>query len=202
MAVQSNLMRPVSVRLHISAPREALFDYVADLALRVAFSDHYLTNFHLARAKSTGRGAAASFRLQAPLARGWGELWIERLDPPRRLLEEGRIGRVGRTRLWSLYEFSAQGPGLTRIELTSWTEPGTKLDALKESFGFRRWLKRQNKVALERLRKSFEAGEQLDGARATIAGFEPHKAPRFGDSLPREGADHVSSDSSAQTLKS
>jgi hypothetical protein len=195
-------MRPVSVRLHISAPREALFDHVADLALRVAFSDHYLKNFHLARAKTTGLGAAATFRLNAPLVRGWGELWIARIDPPRRLLEEGRIGRVGRTRLWFLYEFSAQGGGLTRVDLTSWTEPGTKLDAVKESFGFRRWLKRQNRVALERLRDSFEAGEQRDGVRATIAGFEPHKAPRFGASLPRDRADLAASDSSAATAKS
>jgi hypothetical protein len=45
-----------------------------------------------------------------------------------------------------------------------------------------RWMNRQSKTALERLRLIFEEGAHEPLARATVAGFEPLKAPRFGES--------------------
>ena len=44
----------------------------------------------------------------------------------------------------------------------------------------RRWLRRQVKASLSRLRKIFEERPEAPLARATIAGFEPAKAARFG----------------------
>lgn len=176
---------PFTVQSFISAPREPVFDYIADLAARVAFSDHYLKNFHLARAKSTGRGAAATFRLDAPFFHCWGELWIDEVERPRRIVEQGRLGRVGRTHMWSVYELWPEGQQLTRVDLTTWTEPGTRLDAVRQALGMRPWWRRQNRAALEQLRRIFEQEPARPYARASIAGFEPHKAPRFGASMPR-----------------
>ena len=65
-------------------------------------------------------------------------------------------------------------------ELVLWTEPATRLDAFKESLGARRWLRRRVKTSLSRLRKIFEERPEAPLARATIAGYEPAKAARFG----------------------
>jgi hypothetical protein len=68
------------------------------------------------------------------------------------------------------------------VEITLDWQPGTPREAFKEKFGSRRWTRRQLKSALERLRVIFE--ERPDGplARASIAGFEPLRSPRFGAS--------------------
>jgi len=169
----------------ISAPREEVFEFVGDLAYRVSFADHYMKDFRLERTRSTGQGAAARFRTDAPFAGGWVELRVVESDAPRRIVERGDTGRLGRTEVAAVYEFLAEGQGVTRVELTVWTEPGTRLDSLKESLGARRWLKRQSKVALERLRMVFEERPEGPLARVTVAGYESWKAPRYGSPRPR-----------------
>lgn len=173
-------MRPVTAHTSICAPREEIFDYVADIATRVAYADHYLRDFRLARAKSYGPGAAASFLIKAPFASARAEAVIVECDRPRRVVERGRMGRLGRSRTGVLWELLRDAPGSTRVELTLWTEPATRLDALRESLGARRWLRRQARVTLERLRTIFEEPLETPPARATIAGYEPAKAARFG----------------------
>jgi hypothetical protein len=173
-------VRPVTVHSFVSAPREEIFDFVADLASHVAFTDHYLKEFRLARARSNGLGAAARFLIDAPVGSQWAEFAVVEHDRPRRLTLEGHVGRLGRTSAWAVYDFTREAPELTRIDLTAWSEPATRLDALKESLGTRRWLRRQLKVSLERLRLIFEEPPAAPLARATVAGYEPEKAARFG----------------------
>lgn len=166
---------PVTVHTHISASREEIYDYLVDLAGRVAFTDHYLEKYHLTSPRSSGQGAGARFRMRGQ----WAEIVIVEAVRPRRIAEEGGLGRLGRTRLYSEYELSRAGEGFTRVELRIGTEPGGR-SGPGEGFRARRWYRRQSKVALERLRKVFE--EQREGplARAAVAGYEPSKAPRFG----------------------
>ena len=61
-------MREVSVSTVISAPREEVFDFVADLAARPTFTEHFMEDYRLARVQPVGVGAAARFKLDAPLA--------------------------------------------------------------------------------------------------------------------------------------
>jgi len=173
-------MRPATVHTSISAPRAAVFDYLADLANHVAFTDHFVSEYRLARANSVGAGAAARFRVDAPAGKQWVEVAFMDCDRPRRIAEEGRVGRLGRTRTFGLYELTEPSAGLTRVEFTFWTEPGARIDAFKEALGARAWLRRQNRIALGRLRKVFEERPAGELARATVAGFEPAKAARFG----------------------
>jgi uncharacterized protein YndB with AHSA1/START domain len=173
-------MRPVSASTTISAPREKVFDYVADLSGRVAFSDHYMKDLRLARANSEGLGAAARFRIDPPFGREWAEISVVECDHPRRIREEGRVGREGRTRLFIIYDFLPEGHGSTRVELTAWSEPATRFDAFKESFGAHGWLERQLRTALARLRMIFENPPSEPLARTSVAGYEPLKSPRFG----------------------
>lgn len=178
-------MGPITVRTLILAPREAVFDYVGDLANHVAFIDHCVSDFRLARARSEGLGAAARYRLENPGPKQWAEVQLVEREPPRRLVEEGKAGRFLRNRFWTVWDFAEEGRS-TRVELTFWTEPATRWDRVHEMLGARRWVKRQNKVALERLRRVFEEERDQPLARATVAGLETATLPRFGGHPSRE----------------
>jgi uncharacterized protein YndB with AHSA1/START domain len=172
-------VREVTVDIHISAPREDLFDFVSDLAGRPAYMDHFLDDYRLARANPVGVGAAARFRLKAPMASQYAELRIERIDRPRQIVEELRVGRRGRNRSVAVYEFSQEGPNLTRVELTTYSDPATLVDRFRE-IGAAWWVRRRTRKALERLRGIFEEPQTGPLKRATIAGYEAAKAARFG----------------------
>lgn len=166
----------------ISAPRERIFDFVADLSRRPAYCDHYLKDYRLARANPVGKGAAARFLLDGPIFSERADLAIVEADRPRRIVEEGRVGIRGRSRLLAVYEFIPEG-GATRVELTTYSEPKTAIDRLRQR-GAHRWIRRQSKKALNRLREIFEEPTGEEPARAAIAGYEPHTAPRFGAHVP------------------
>ncbi|MDQ3644124.1 MAG: SRPBCC family protein [Actinomycetota bacterium] len=177
-------MRQVTVDTVISAPSEEIYDFVADLSRRPAYSDHYLKDYRLARANPVGKGAAARFLLDAPIFSQHGELSITEADRPRRIVEEGRVGRLGRSHTRTVYEFIPESGGATRVELTASTEPKTALDRFKQR-RTQRWMRRQSQTALERLRKIFEEPAGEESARATVAGGEPGRGPRFGARVAR-----------------
>lgn len=177
-------MRQVTVSAHISASRQELFDFVGDLSNRPAFADHYLKDYRLARANPVGIGAAARFLLDAPIFGERGDLAITEYDRPRRIVERGGIGRVGRSPLVAVYDFSSEAGGTTRVELTTYSEPQAPLDRIR-GIGTHRWLRRQSKKALERLRRIFEEPSNGELARITVAAHEPGRSPRFGAHVPR-----------------
>jgi uncharacterized protein YndB with AHSA1/START domain len=176
-------MRPVKIHTTISAPREVVFDIVADLALRPAWGGHYLRDYRLARANPRGEGAAARYRLNLPLAHEWTQIEIKKADRPRRIVEEGGFGRLGRSKLVSIYDFIPEAGGSTRVELTIYSEPGAFVDRLKHTASTGR-MRRWSKKGLERLRKILEERPDGELARTTVAGYDPGKAPRFGDHIP------------------
>ena len=148
-------MRQVTVDTVISAPREDVFDLVADLSLRPSFADHYLKDYRLARANPVGKGAAARFLLDTPVFNERGEIAIVECDRPRRIVEEGRVGRVGRSRLLAIYDFIPEAGGSTRVELTTLSDPKTIVDRVRQT-GIHVWVRRNTKKSLERLRRIFE----------------------------------------------
>jgi uncharacterized protein YndB with AHSA1/START domain len=172
-------MRQVMVEVHISAPREEVFDFVADLGGRPAWTDHYLKDYRLARPNAYGLGAAARFLLRAPLAKEYVELAIVECDRPRRIVEEAHLGRRGRNRSLAVYEFTQEAGGLSHVALTTYSEPATATDRIRQ-IGAAGWIRRNTKIALERLRLVFEEPPERPLARVSVAGYEPLKAPRFG----------------------
>jgi uncharacterized protein YndB with AHSA1/START domain len=172
-------MREVTVSAVISAPREDVFDFVCDLAARPSFTDHFMDDYRLARVRAIGVGAAARFKLDAPLANEWAELTIIKADRPREIVEEIRVGRRGRNRSVAIYDFTRESATVTRVELTTFSEPATIVDRLKE-IGAAGWMRRKTHNSLERLRTIFEEPERVELKRATVGGYEPDKAPRFG----------------------
>ena len=100
-------MDPITVSTTIARPREEVFEYLADIANHAEFTDHYLVNWHLTRENSYGKGAGARFRVKAPLNRfSWADVTIADLQPPFRIVEQGRGGKFNRIRMLGTYTLS------------------------------------------------------------------------------------------------
>jgi len=167
-------MGPVSAEIEIDVPRERAFEAIADLARRPAFTDHFLSDFHLTRIESRGVGAGARFRVANPLRAVWMDSAIVESLAPHRLVEKGRVGRANRiptTTVWELLE----GPGsLAKVRVTHWTEPANPLDrALEGLSGAAFWQERGWREALRRLREQLESGAASETALA-LAGGNAH----------------------------
>lgn len=174
-------MIPVALDTFISAPREDIFGFVADIANRPAWTDHFQREFHLTRSTRTAAaGSGARYRTDPPFGKHlYSDLAIVEIDAPRRMLEEGVQGKLNGSRVQVLWELAQEGPGLTRVSFEMRTEPGSRLAGLGE-IGAHGYYRRQWKTALERLRRIFEERPEGALARATVAGHEPLKAPRYG----------------------
>ncbi len=167
-------MGPIGAEIEIDVPRQRAYEAIADLALRPAFTDHFVTGFHLTRIESTGVGAGARFRFVVGPRSVWTETTVAEVDEPYRIVEHGRCGRANRipsTTLWELTE----GPGsLTKVRVSYWTGPSKPVDRGLElltaaSIPYeRRW-----REALRRLRDQLESGE-LGSHRVALAGGNAH----------------------------
>jgi uncharacterized protein YndB with AHSA1/START domain len=161
---------PVTVSTVISAPRERVFDYLQDIANHVAFTDHYLVDWHLTRLDSVGRGAGARFRVKVPGNRfSWADVTFVEVERPHRIVEVGRTGKNNRIRTLGVYELTPGPAGTTRVQFTLETVPATLSDRLMERLGARGWMRRNNMRAMRRLRAILEQGEGR-GRRVTVAG--------------------------------
>jgi uncharacterized protein YndB with AHSA1/START domain len=172
---------PVQLETFISAPRDDVFALVADMAGRVAWTDHFQSEYHLAHPRSFGAGAAARYRTDAPFRKQvFSEMTVREFDRPRRIVERGKQGRLNRSLVQITWDFFQDGPHLTRVTVEMKTEPWLRFEAIAESLGSHRYFNRQWGIALERLRMIFEERPEGELARATIAAYEPLKAARYG----------------------
>jgi uncharacterized protein YndB with AHSA1/START domain len=160
---------PVTVSATISRSREEVFEYLADVANHAEFTDHYLVDWHLTREDSYGRGAGARFRVKAPLSRfSWADVTLAEVQPPYRIVEQGRYGKYNRIRMLATYTLSPGPSDSTVVEYTFENVPVMPSDRLMEMFGGRGWMKRQASKALRRLRQILEE-DRGRGRRATVA---------------------------------
>ncbi len=163
-------MGPIHAETEIDVARERVFEFLSDLAARPSFTDHFLTDFHLTRIESSGVGAGARFRVQAPLRKVWMDTVVVELDAPFRIVERGQGGRVNRIPTNTVWELT-EGPGsLTTVTLTHWTAPANPLDRMLEvASAGSIWQQRGWREALKRLRDGLEAGS-LGHERIAVAG--------------------------------
>jgi len=160
-------MGPVSATTSIDVPRERVFEAISDLAVRPAFCDHFMHDFHLARLPTTGLGAAARFRISPPGASTWMDSAITEIEPYL-VREHGRCGRSNRTAVTTTWELLEGAGSMTTVRLTFWTEPGTHADRARELLGAGRWYRRKWARALRRLRELLESEGPLP--RVEVAG--------------------------------
>jgi uncharacterized protein YndB with AHSA1/START domain len=169
-------MGPVSASVPIDAPRERVFESLCDLAMRPAFLRPFVSEYRLQRLDSTGAGATARFRIAQDGT--WVETVITELDPPHRILERGRAGRLGRIPVYTAWELTeGVGPGSCEVTVTYWTEPPTLIDRLRDHKpGAARFYRRSWLGALRRLRELLEGDAEI--RRVAVAG---------GDRIPGAG---------------
>jgi uncharacterized protein YndB with AHSA1/START domain len=168
---------PLTVSTVISAPREAVFEYLEDIANHPEFTDHFLGEWNLTRVNPVGRGAGARFRIAAPGMRfNWAEVTFAEVERPSRIVEVGRSGKNNRIRTLGVWQLDPGPSGGTRVSFTLQSWPVKLSDRLMESFGARRWLRRKHQRALKRLRAILEqdpatsARAAKRGERVTVAG--------------------------------
>jgi uncharacterized protein YndB with AHSA1/START domain len=160
---------PFTVSTTIARPREEVFEYLADIANHAEFTDHYLTDWRLTREDSYGPGAGARFRIKAPLSRfSWADVTFAEVQPPFRILERGRGGKYNRIRMLGTYTLQPGAGNTTRLEYTLETLPVMLSDRLMETFGGRRWSRRQAGKAMRRLRLILEENRSR-GRRASVS---------------------------------
>ncbi len=162
-------MGPVIAETSIDAPRERVFEAIADLAYRPLFCDHFIEDFHLERLESSGAGAAARFRVDLKRFPIWMETVITELDPPHRIVETGRGSRADRMPIGTAWELVEGPAATTEVTVTFWADAESHADAAKGRLGADRWYRRQWKRALERLRDRLEQGEPLEPVRVAGA---------------------------------
>lgn len=162
-------MGPISNEIEIDAPRERVFARLADLSARAAFTDHFLTGFHLTRLESTGVGAGARFRAKGPLRSTWMDTCITALEEPFRIVEEGMGGRGNRIRNHTVWELKEAPGGLTVVRVSHWTEPGALDRGLELLSAGSVWQARGWRRALRRLRDELES-DQTVPERIAVAG--------------------------------
>lgn len=167
-------MGPVSAEIEIDVPRERAFETIGDLARRPSFTDHFLSDFRLTRIESSGLGAGARFRFRHWPRSFWADTVITKLQAPHRIVEHGRGGRTNRiptTTVWELLEGSGS---LTRVRVSSWTEPSSRVDRVLEKLsGATLRQERAWREALRRLRDQLESEARPEPALA-VAGGNPH----------------------------
>lgn len=165
-------MGPISITRAIDAPRERVFEFIADLANRPAFTDHFVAQFRLERLESSGVGASARMRISRRHL--WMETVIVEASSPHRILEQGRGGRWDRMPVATGWELVDEPGGRgCEVTLTFVTQPSGHVDRLREGPLAERFYRRQWSTALSRLKDLIESGDAAE--KVVIAG---------GDRLP------------------
>ena len=87
-------MGPVSAEVEIDVPRERAFETIGDLSRRLAFTDHFVSGFHLTRIDPVGIGAGARLLVTHNVRHFRSGAGV-RVVRPRTLLEEARAWLAG-----------------------------------------------------------------------------------------------------------
>jgi uncharacterized protein YndB with AHSA1/START domain len=163
---------PVHASVNIDRPREEVFEYLADIANHSEFSDHYMTNWHLTRVDSVGRGAGARFRLGVRWQRfDWGDMTLAVVEPPHRIVAVGRYGKFNRIKTTAIWTLDVGPGGGTEVDYMIESEPALPTDKIVEALsGQRAYFKRKVRKSLRRLQSILEENEDR-GARVTVAGL-------------------------------
>ena len=163
-------MRPVSASASIDVPRERVFDLLTDLSARPAFTDHFISDYRLARVDPVGLGASARFRLEHEGI--WVDTVIDEAERPHLIREHGRGGRGNRIPWFTVWEI-ADGPSPegAEVTVTIWSDPANIFDRLGESRVRARRLRRDLRRALAGLREILEG--DLEVEHVGIGGSDP-----------------------------
>lgn len=150
-------MGPVSAEAEIDASREAIFEYLLDVASRPVIFGPDMQEFRLFDLDSEGLGAGYRFRFR----RGaWVGMTLVSSERPIRVSERGETGRGNRTPAGFEWELSETVAGLSLVRVSYWTEVTGPAAAVDRITGHAGRHERVLKAALGRLRDQVEEGSE------------------------------------------
>jgi uncharacterized protein YndB with AHSA1/START domain len=164
-------MGPISLTTSIDASRDRVFDFICDLSIRPSWTDHFAGDYRLERLEPRGVGAAARFRVAAPGGIEYRETVIAEAERPHLIAEHGRGGGMDRTQVRATWELTEGPGGVTDVQLTFLTKPGTLPARIAEIPLAGRWWRRNWSRALRRMRELIESGEEPQD-RIVVAGAD------------------------------
>jgi hypothetical protein len=143
-------VKPVTVSITVPQPAEEVFDFLDVLANHEAFLDHFLVDWKFS-GPSSGVGAKAEARTNAPMSQDWTEFEVVEAERPTRIVEEG-VGLKGKRRTRGTYRLEPLSGGGTEISFElAWIE-AARAESLIPPMT-RAFLKRPNAKAMRRLAK-------------------------------------------------
>jgi uncharacterized protein YndB with AHSA1/START domain len=152
---RSTARQSVTVSTTIDRPREAVFDYLDDLAGHEAFTDHFLVDWSLISEDSVGVGAGARMRAKGAGRHPWLEITVVESVRPERTVEHGRGGKDMRRRTSGTYRLEEAPGDATNVFFTNAFEPVGLAERLQAPLA-RAYLRKQNARALHRLKAILE----------------------------------------------
>ena len=168
-------MDTISVDRVLPCPREAVFEFLADLGNHWALADAAIEVLTLER--SGGPGAPADggrVRLRGPLGiRRTVVTRVDAVDPPVSLAGTALVG--DRTRARVRWEVADGGDDGTRVTLVAIVGESSRVDRLLLRAGGRAWLRRRLARILERLEQRVAEAQRpnVPTRRPLASAFEP-----------------------------
>ncbi|WP_187369119.1 SRPBCC family protein [Baekduia soli] len=153
-------MKPITVSIRIDRPRREVFEHLDVLANHLPFCDHFMADGQLS-GPASGPGGRLRFRALTPGRGEWMDLEVCEAHAPERIVERTR-GAGGRRVTRGSYVLREAGPAATEVEFELVTERAPAHERALAPMA-RRWLARQNAIAMTRLKA------QIEGAAAPVA---------------------------------
>ncbi len=143
-------MKPVTVSAVVQRPVEEVYDFLIVLANHESFLDHLMTDWKFS-GPSSGVGAKAEAKTNAPMSQDWTDFEIVEAESPGRIVEEA-VGLKGKRRTRGTYTLERLADGETKVSFEfAWLE-AARAESLCPPLT-RAFIKRPNRKAMRRLAK-------------------------------------------------
>jgi hypothetical protein len=148
-------MKPVTVSVIVSRPREEVFEFIDALANHAGYMDHMFVDWSFS-GPARGVGAKAKARVAAPASREVAEFEVVESERPSRTVEEG-VSAHGKRETRGTYALSALADGRTEVSFElEWLQAPRSERAIPPLT--RAFLHRALGKAMKRLAKQLEQG--------------------------------------------
>jgi hypothetical protein len=143
-------MKPVTVSVVVSKPRQEVYEHLAVLSNHEAFLDHMLVEWSFS-GPSSGVGAKGEAKANTPMSQDWTEFEIVEVEEPSRIVEEA-LGAGGKRHTRGTYALEELPDGQTKVSFEfAWLE-ASRAERLCPPLS-RAFIRRPNGKAMRRLAK-------------------------------------------------
>jgi hypothetical protein len=148
-------VKPVAVSTTVPRPTDEVFEFLVVLANHEAFLDHFLVDWSFS-GPTSGVGAKARARTDAPGSQDWTEFEIVEAKAPNRIVEQG-IGANGKRHTRGTYRLAERAAGETEVSFELEWLAASRAERLCPPLT-RAFVRRPNRKAMRRLAKLLAQG--------------------------------------------